>query len=395
MKRYRLKTTNPQNNRGGVLVLVALLLAVFLGIAAFAIDIGYINTTKNQLQNVADAAALAGTGKLGDIYFLGGAYDSDAYSTVSTVVDEVAEQNKAAGLNISIIPDEIVAGKWDGAFTSYADDPVPPNAVKVTARRDTTSKAADLQGSITSFFAGIVGIDSFGVSADAVAALSGQAEFEPGEIKLPIAISEFQFPDACQNPVIFNTNTDCTAWHMFDPEGNINANDLGDVLLGLIVDHEEGQQWLEDNGFKLNKIPDSFITPGVVAGEDEFNLTEGGNSSMFTSNENMPIPPMEALFEFFKTRDIEDPELTKIENDKIWITTIPVYQEQAKAVYPNCVPTGANESHLIVGAADIKVFAVNGPPDKSLDVEIDCNKKQLRGGGGFGGNLGTIPNLVE
>ena len=49
-----------KNEKGVTLVYVAILLVVFLGIAALAIDIGYHRVVRNQLQNAADAAALAG-----------------------------------------------------------------------------------------------------------------------------------------------------------------------------------------------------------------------------------------------------------------------------------------------------------------------------------------------
>lgn len=54
--------------RGAILVLVAVLLIVFIGLAAFAIDFGYRHVVKNELQNVADASALAATRELGKIY---------------------------------------------------------------------------------------------------------------------------------------------------------------------------------------------------------------------------------------------------------------------------------------------------------------------------------------
>jgi Flp pilus assembly protein TadG len=46
--------------RGAVLLVVALLLFVLVGLAALAIDLGYSYVVKNELQNAADAAALAG-----------------------------------------------------------------------------------------------------------------------------------------------------------------------------------------------------------------------------------------------------------------------------------------------------------------------------------------------
>jgi len=56
------------NNKGVTAVVVALLMIVFLGIAALAVDIGYLKVSRSELQRAADAAALAGARMLGEIY---------------------------------------------------------------------------------------------------------------------------------------------------------------------------------------------------------------------------------------------------------------------------------------------------------------------------------------
>lgn len=49
-----------KNERGQVLVLAALLMTILMGFAALTLDIGMTTVTKSRLQNIADAAALAG-----------------------------------------------------------------------------------------------------------------------------------------------------------------------------------------------------------------------------------------------------------------------------------------------------------------------------------------------
>ncbi len=50
------------NQRGVTVVLVAVLMVVFLGLAALAVDISHLYVVRNELQNAADAGALAGPG---------------------------------------------------------------------------------------------------------------------------------------------------------------------------------------------------------------------------------------------------------------------------------------------------------------------------------------------
>src|SRR3954470_11665773 len=54
--------------RGAIAPLTALLLIPLLAMVAFAIDVGWITHTKNQLQAGADAAALAGPAQFSDGY---------------------------------------------------------------------------------------------------------------------------------------------------------------------------------------------------------------------------------------------------------------------------------------------------------------------------------------
>ncbi len=55
-----------RNKKGAIALTAAVLMMVFLGFAALAIDVGYVFTVKAQLQNAADAAALAGAKELPD-----------------------------------------------------------------------------------------------------------------------------------------------------------------------------------------------------------------------------------------------------------------------------------------------------------------------------------------
>src|SRR5262245_9731689 len=70
--------------RGSIAPLTALLLVPLLGMVAFAVDMGWITHTQNQLQSAADAAALAGAGQLPEgfvKYYLSG-QTTDAKATI-------------------------------------------------------------------------------------------------------------------------------------------------------------------------------------------------------------------------------------------------------------------------------------------------------------------------
>lgn len=64
MKGLRKSYSRCAEQRGAVLVLVTLLVIALLGFAALAVDIGHMAVVKNELQNAADAGALAGAAQL-------------------------------------------------------------------------------------------------------------------------------------------------------------------------------------------------------------------------------------------------------------------------------------------------------------------------------------------
>jgi Flp pilus assembly protein TadG len=52
------------DRRGGVLVLTAFLMIALMSMIAFAVDLGYLEVTKVELQRAADSAAIAGAWEL-------------------------------------------------------------------------------------------------------------------------------------------------------------------------------------------------------------------------------------------------------------------------------------------------------------------------------------------
>ena len=406
MKSYFKFFERVKNQAGVSAVIIAICLTMLIGFTALAVDVGYMYVTKNELQNVADASALAGAGYLGSIY-AGLSYAEQqthefSRSAIVGVVQQVAGKNQAAKMNISILDADVTIGIWGGTspLPPMGAPIVGPDAVRVIARRD-----GNANGPITTFFAKIFGIDAVDVSADATAALTGPAIVDEGELKVPFSPSENNFPNDCTNPITFSpTAESCAGWHNFlDPA---NASTMADKMLGLIQgDVQEyeglvsGPAWLEAN-FDMNKSPDPEITPEVGIG-DEVEFQGGTVASLFLGgrldttlvdldtggpimgDEKHPAP-FPALFDYFRRRDNDG-------DDSIWTSTVPVYEDDDLCENPSgAIP--------IVGFATIEIIMPNPPPDSSVSVYLYCelNFVDGRGGGGAFGNLkGTIPNLVE
>jgi Flp pilus assembly protein TadG len=192
--RYQVPNTARQ---GVILPLAALLLIVILGMAAFAVDIGYMVYAESELQNAADAAALAGAPQLMQPYvqynypnqtaaakakILG-----DAITNVTTEVQKVAGLNKAADVSgLTANASDIVCGFLDAQnnFSPTPPDSRFPNSVQVTLRRDNQANTP-----LKLTFGFIFGMSSANLTATARATImANPGKFGTDGLPLPVAL---------------------------------------------------------------------------------------------------------------------------------------------------------------------------------------------------------------
>jgi Flp pilus assembly protein TadG len=171
------RPANGSKRRGAVTVLVALLLIPFLGMVAFAVDIAWIVQSRSDLQNAADAAALAGAEQLMNGYVqysLSGQTQqstivSTAETSATTYAKNFASYNTAGGVSSLTLKDaDIQFGFTDASnhFTAAPGYAGFPNTVKVTMRLDSQAN-----GALKLFFAPIFGMSSTNVNAIAAATI--------------------------------------------------------------------------------------------------------------------------------------------------------------------------------------------------------------------------------
>ncbi len=167
-----------QNRRhGAILVLIGLLMMILLGMVALAVDIGFIQVTRTQLQSASDAGSLAGGTEL--LPGLG----ASAFRTPAQVqanaeaqaVAFVAEHpaGDAPSANIVASRDvrmgqgylDIATGVW-----SFQWGVAPYNAVGVTTLRGNTGTTAG-DGPLPLIFAPVLGTDFAEVTVDSAAVI--------------------------------------------------------------------------------------------------------------------------------------------------------------------------------------------------------------------------------
>jgi Flp pilus assembly protein TadG len=359
--------------RGAVAITIAILAVVLLSFAALVIDIGYGLVVKNQLHNVADAAALAGTSCLGTIYAGGsrpvcGTYAAMSYTeqqsyvltpahraAIVDAVQDAAQKNAAGGLAISINEEDIRIGDWDVPTRTLTVTDTHPTAVEVIARRDGSAN-----GPITTFLANIMGVSSLSVRATSIrngqqeeptAALTGVGNVGPGAITIPIGISE---KNVCEAKIFLgDTKDSCAGWTSF-----------GDPFK---------QQTVTDY---VNGAP----SPALCVGCDNDSSIPQYGSIEFGGGTMTP------LYEAMKTQyDAHKDEAGE------WEVVVPVYaQDTAACENPNTLLS-------VVGFATVVITRVEPTgSEKGIYGRMECGLVEPgRGGGADMGTLGSIPGLVR
>jgi hypothetical protein len=345
-----------------VAVTVAIMLVVLLSFGALALDISNAMIARNELQNVADAAALAGARQLGVIYHAlptGTPYTTYTYSSpglVESAVTAAALANQARQVAISMNAADIVIGVWNSGPRTLTPGLVGATGVRVTARRD-----GGANGPVATWLAGIMGISSMNVVATATAALTGTGVLLPGEANAPFGFDQvfFNNPAFCNAPIQFYpTTTSCAGWQTFQ-ENPPNANTERQIVQGLTPN------------------PPTYVTPQISSGQTSLDYIGGNLASVF--------PDLINLFNAKKVPDASSP------SGSCWNVTIPVYSTGNTSTCSN-----PNGNYMTVGAATACIWNVQGVPSQQINALVTCGEVTGgQGGGGSFGTLGSIPGLVE
>jgi hypothetical protein len=279
-------------------VLVALV--ALIAAAALAIDVGLVWAARTQLQNAADAAALAGAANVIDK-----AGPAVTQTAAEAAAASFSSQNEAvAAPSVLVDPTEVRIGAWDFDTSTFDDsvnlsDPNEVNAVDVVARLDGSPNSP-----VPAFMARILGRDSFDVTTQATAYIGYAGKLGEGVVELPIAIDCCKLrgpnceqdycqtittnpPNACPLDIpqtegantvsclqFHNTADQNACWTQFDgSDPSINTAELRE----LVETDYQGEAWVPmpmyvDNGDKtpvIQEIYDRMHGQGKYVGNGE------------------------------------------------------------------------------------------------------------------------------
>ncbi len=359
-----------REERGATAITLALLGAILVAFSAFAIDIGHALVTQNELQNASDAAALAATRQLGLTYLalpvteqqdMNRSLTGAEQSQVTAQATAAASANSASDVgSLSLSQGDVEFGVWDFNAQTFTPTVTRPNAIRVTTHRDGTAN-----GPITTFFAGVIGVNSLNVATSSIAALgTSGGSLPPGVADVPFAISSnwFNGVATCDAGIQFSPTgpAGCAGWHVFD-QTPANANKLRATIDGL----QDG----------------SYQSPGITPGNTQFNFTGGEVSSAFSN-----------LINLWDTKK----EWSDANGRYEWEINLPIYQASSPSSCNN--PSG---DITIVGYA---IAVVTKVKKNDIQAEVKCDAfadgfpdANQTGGGGAGPlqPLSVYPRLVS
>lgn len=247
-----------RSKRGSVIILVVIALLGLVGIAAWSTETGRMWQVKNQLQAIADSAALAGVGNL-----LTNNFQIVDEPAARTAAQTYAAQHEVLGDPVLVDGNDVEVGSWDlqsRNFTPHpgSSDPNEVRAVRVVTRRDDKTN-----GPVPTILGRAIGVDSVTVNTESIAywGYAGTSDGSGrGDPELPItfdccAISGSTPGDECnldycntisQNPpnpcplsnggtatcLEFHSTPDQNAcWTQFDGDSpSINTADMMDIV---------------------------------------------------------------------------------------------------------------------------------------------------------------------
>ncbi|MEX4001579.1 pilus assembly protein TadG-related protein [Paraburkholderia sp. EG285A] len=197
MIRYPARGRAKRGQRGMVAMQVAVSLVVLLGVGALAIDVARWVIVRNELQNAADAAALAGASQLPGPLVASAtqATWSSAAAAATSAANKYAGANSANGHAVAT-PQTVAVGYWDvnpanqpsTVPSSLSQSNTPTGTEKPAVMVTVGLNPANGTG-LPLLLAPILGVSSLHASATAVAIISVPGTAQPGSL-FPMAISK-------------------------------------------------------------------------------------------------------------------------------------------------------------------------------------------------------------
>jgi Flp pilus assembly protein TadG len=360
----RMRLKSAQCEKGVIAILIALLLPIIIGFGAFAVDFSYRFLVRSELQNAADATALAaasclfGRANCGNL----NATKPDWNTARQSAIDYVSKNSSE---NTPLTNVAVDYGYWNITGTPAGLQSLPKTpatndlaAVKITISKDIGANG----GPVKTFLAPILGIYSKSLSATAVAVVPYPTSSGIGTV-FPVAITKCLYDDYCDSankkPKIANAKN----IEGFDLPQTVGEPYLFKVTSSLHTCGCEAGQWSS-----LDTDSNSTTT---IRG-----LISNGNSTDIPVGGKIWIQPgtKTALYS-----DVNN--CSAAGNKSCEYVTVPIVQDISTHSY-----------NSVIAYACMRILSATGGSEKYITMQMsnDADKCQAKGSGGGGTYYGEL-----
>jgi Flp pilus assembly protein TadG len=262
--------------RAAIAPFAAVLLVPLLAMVAFAVDLGWIAQVQGDLQNAADASALAGAGQLMNGFVQYNATTSatqqyavlnQAESGAKSTAKTVAGLNAADVSSLTLLDSDIEFGFTNAAGSYTASTPTSgyPNTVKVTLRRDSSAN-----GALGLFFGPVLGVSTMNLQATAAATI------------YTARVNSFNNTPTGLLPVTY----DVQHWNNFlltglSPNGSMSTDSGGNPTLNVYATNTGGP-----GNFGLLSLDDSHVGSSTIRSWVDYGMTPSDLSDLKSGGPN-------------------------------------------------------------------------------------------------------------
>ncbi|MFT0172220.1 TadG family pilus assembly protein [Paraburkholderia mimosarum] len=184
----RIRVRQPRGQRGSVALFFALFLVALLSVGMFAINIPRVAIAVNELQNDADAAALAGAAAL-----VSGGSTGPAWTLAETAAANAVPLNRADGRDLTT--GVIQAGYWNltGTPAGMQATTITPGVYDAPSVQVTVTRARNQNGGEIALYLGsLLNLSSVPGSATAVAVVAAPSMVDSGGL-FPVVMNQCIF----------------------------------------------------------------------------------------------------------------------------------------------------------------------------------------------------------
>jgi Flp pilus assembly protein TadG len=346
-----------KNERGISAILIAVLMFALIFMVGIVLDLGYMYITKNQLQNAADAGALAGAGVLKG-------NDATTIGRAKTEARKFAECNKAGdcpltggvALNTSTndlgTDNDITVGTWIGG--TYTPTLTSPNAVQVRVRRTADSPL----GQVNIFFSKLLGWSQMSAVGQAI---SGQAPITTSPVAFCINVCNLY--SGSFNPAsVGATNT-----FYFAPYPS-ELTDTGTYGIGWTA--------LDVGGTSPSRVRPLICGTDINACNKLVTTTNGSsNTTMRQWRCTFKDPTYDSAHKYYYT---SGPKTGQVQ---YWTTAVPVLEAAG------CPPGAQSTPYRVVKYANVTISEVYASGGQKCDCTSDVSN--------IGGSMDNAIDVVH